>query len=80
MVDPAAQFAASVGLASLCPENHASQVTKVSFHPTPVIEAAGSPVVGDLLGLLVPGKKARGTRICRHSSVNISINCASMTR
>lgn len=32
----------------------------------PVTDAAGAPFVGDLLGLLLPGKNARGTRICVH--------------
>ena len=31
----------------------------------PVTDAAGTPFFGDLLGLLLPGKNARGTRICR---------------
>ena len=56
------------------------RLRRLLVNPRPVSEAAGSPVVGDLLGLLVPGKKARGTRICKQSSVNILIGCASMTR
>ena len=32
----------------------------------PVTDAAGAPFFGDLLGLLLPGNKARGTRICKH--------------
>ena len=35
---------------------------------TPVTRAADGPFFGDLLGLLLPGRNALGTRICRNHS------------